>query len=157
MFEEFYDYTDSLPKFYKRFDKRYNKFNYSIYFKTLSYFNFYYDLFMVEIENKKTKKIIPNNIEELFTPISLAYWIMDDGQFNGKNIGLTLCTDSFNYDEVLILKTILENKFKLKCSIHNKNIQKNHYRIYISNTSLPLLQSLVSNYMHPSFKYKIKL
>jgi len=111
---------------------------------------------MIEVENKKTK-IIPNNIYHLLTPIGLAYWIMDDGQFNGKNTGITLCTDSFSYNEVLILKEVLEKKFRLKCSIHNKNIQKKHYRIYISNNSLLLLQSLVSNYIHFSLKYKIKL
>jgi hypothetical protein len=156
LYEEFYDYTDSLPKFYKRYDYRYDKFNYSIYFKTLPNFYYYYDLFMVETENKNTIKIVPENVYDLLTPIGLAYWIMDDGQYNGKKAGITLCTDNFSFNEVLALKYVLQNKFKLECSIHNKNRQKNHYRIYILKSSVPLLQLLVNDYIHASLKYKIK-
>jgi len=61
---------------------------------------------------------------------------MDDGQYVQRG-GLTLCTDSYSYDEVLLLKSILENKYDLNCSIHNKN--NLYFRIYISGYSLSLL------------------
>ncbi len=41
----------------------------------------------------KEKKIVPSNIADLLTPVSLAYWIMDDGTFTGS--GLRLSTPFF--------------------------------------------------------------
>jgi hypothetical protein len=48
-------------------------------------------------------KHIPTNIAEEFTHRSLAIWIMVDGQ-QVKRGGVTLCTDSFDLEEVNILK-----------------------------------------------------
>lgn len=54
-----------------------------LYFDTKAIFKEYINLFYKYDEiNKKRIKIIPNNINELLTPIGLAYWIMDDGNFN---------------------------------------------------------------------------
>ena len=42
-------------------------------------------------------KIIPLNISDMFSEISLAYWIMDDGYFDsyGRTKTILLCTESF--------------------------------------------------------------
>lgn len=90
----------------------------------------------------------------------MAYWICDDGQAvkkKGITAGVTLCTDSMTYGHVLVLKSVLENKFGFKCSIHTKRSTNTYYRIYISKLSMPLLISLVSQYIHPSMLYKIGL
>jgi hypothetical protein len=76
---------------------------------------------------------------------------MDDGQYV-KNGGLTLCTDNFTLQEVNVLKSVLENKYGLLCSLHNK---KGNYRIYISGHSLSVLKQLVLPYVHPNFRYKL--
>lgn len=84
---------------------------------------------------------------------------MDDGM-EVKKGGLTLCTDNFTLEEVERLITILINKFNLSCTLHskkNKDKSRVYYRIYISKLSLPLLQSLVSEFMLPSMLYKINL
>jgi hypothetical protein len=81
---------------------------------------------------------------------------MDDAQFNKKG-GLTLCSDSFTLNEVILLKDTLFDNFNLICSIHIKNILKGQYRIYISKKSLNNLQSLTNNYIIDSMKYKINL
>jgi hypothetical protein len=83
---------------------------------------------------------------------------MDDGQ-EVKRGGLTLCTDGFTYEEVLLLKSVLETKYKFTCTIHkkrNKTKTKIYYRIYISGKDLPLLYSLVNEYMCPSMLHKIQ-
>jgi hypothetical protein len=49
--------------------------------------------------------------------------LMDDGQYV-KRGGITLCTDSFSMGEVLLLKSVLEDKYGLQCTIHNKNPEK---------------------------------
>lgn len=76
---------------------------------------------------------------------------MDDGQYV-KNGGLTLCTDNFTTEEVFLLKEVLESKYNLVCTLHNK---KDNLRIYISGKSLPNLTQIVGPYMHPSFDYKL--
>jgi hypothetical protein len=71
-------------------------------------------------------KGLPFNIEELLTPLALSYWIMDDGQApsiskNGKiQQGLTICTDSYSEEQVIILKEILIRKFDLIVTTHKK-------------------------------------
>jgi hypothetical protein len=70
---------------------------------------------------------------------------------------VTLCTDNYTYDDVLLLKSLLESKYKLQCTIHNKNPNKGYYRIYISGKSLHILQPLVVNYFNQSMLYKIHL
>jgi len=47
-------------------------------------------------------KIVPLIIQEFLTPISLAYWIMDDGEF--CNGGLRLNTYGFKKEEIFLLK-----------------------------------------------------
>ena len=162
IYELFKDYAINIPTEYKRFDKRYSKENISFSFRTksLNEFNEFADIFLKLNENNKTIKIVPKNIFNLLTPCSLAFWIMDDGQevkTRGITQGITLCTDSFTYVEVLTLKSVLETKFGFNCSIHNKNIKKGYFRIYISKLSMPLLRSIVNEYMHSSMLYKIGL
>lgn len=158
----FESYAKNPPKIYKRVDKRYNKENSSIYFRTqnLLIFNEFADIFLTETDNGKLKKIIPKNIYDLLTPIGLAILICDDGMAvkkKGITAGVTLCTDSFTFEEVLILKSVLENKFGFKCSIHTKRGANTYYRIYVSKISMPLLIPLVSQHMHSSMLYKIGL
>ena len=59
-------------------------------------------------ENKFVK-IVPLNISEMLSEISLAYWIMDDGYFDshGRTKTLLLCTESFTKEECIILKSLL--------------------------------------------------
>ena len=85
-------------------DKRNKKIYSSVHFATLSFpfLNFYKDLFY----NSDNKKIVPLNIENLLTPLALAYWIMDDGSLQNK--GLHLNTYGFTNQDVLRLKTTLE-------------------------------------------------
>jgi len=119
-------------------DKRSNKTYSSILFATLTLpcFTYYRELFY----NLEGHKIRPNNINQLLVtaPRGLAYGIMVDGSIQNK--GLHLNVDGFTLDEVVKLKSTLENLFVpincsndkvdaiLKCSIHN---HKKGHRIYI--------------------------
>lgn len=58
------------------------------------------------------------------TPISLAFWAMDDGSKHGS--GLNLNTHNFSESEVRELMRILQIKFNLNCSIHS---QRGYFRI----------------------------
>lgn len=87
------------PKIYERIDKRYNKLNKSLYFRTKKYkeFKFLGDLFM----DQDSKKRVPESqyLKEFLTLNSIYYWIFDDGQ-KVKNGGVTLCTDNLNLLDV---------------------------------------------------------
>lgn len=85
------------------------------------------------------KKIVPVNIDELLTDISLAHWIMDDGSKQGKGIHLNVY--AFSEEDIKRLTDTLSNKFGLKCSVHTP---KNKPRIYLKAESMIQLRSETS-------------
>jgi len=109
-----------------------------------------------DIEKNKFIKIVPLNISEMFSSISLAYWIMDDGYFDsyGRSKTVVLCTESFTKDECKILQSLLE-KLNIKSTLKVRNKINNRYRIRLSKTSMDTVISLVKPYMHKDFLYKL--
>lgn len=75
---------------------------------------------------------------------------MGDGAIRNK--GLTLCTDSFSFEGVVVLMNILKLKFDLNTSIL---LEKGKPRIYISLTELNKVRSALEPYIVPSMKYKL--
>jgi len=109
-------------------------------------------------DNEKNKfiKIVPFNISEMFSEISLAYWILDDGYFYsyGRTKTVLLCTESFTKEECIILQSLLE-KLNIKSTLKIRDKFNNRYRIRISKTSMDIVISLVKPYMHKDFLYKL--
>lgn len=81
---------------------------------------------------------------------------MDDGQ-QVKRGGVTLCTDSFNPNEISLLRQALSDKFSLSTSIHTKKggNEAIYERIYINKSSLEDIKPLLLEHMHESMLYKI--
>ena len=131
-----------MPQGYK--DKKNGNLRYNLSFATLALpcFNELYELFYTSTTGKK---IIPSNISDLLTPVSLAYWIMDDGSFTGS--GLKLHTNAFSIEELNILKEALEKNFGLIATIQVSNREKLQNTLYISKKQMLLLTELVKNYM----------
>ena len=132
-------------------DKRTNIKYSSVNLATLSLpcFNYYKNIFY----NSNNLKIVPSNINKLLTPRGLAYWIMDDGSLQNK--GLHLNTYGFNHEDILSLKSTLENIFgenSLKCSIHKHSKGQ---RIYVWEESMGLIRDNISKFMHEVMLYKI--
>jgi hypothetical protein len=128
--------TTNLP-----IDKRTGKIYSAASFNTYSLPCFYklYSLFYLE-----GKKIVPSNIGDLFTPLSLAYWLADDGTFHKTHQFVRICTHSFSYEEVQLLASVLSDKFNLKSSVNKDN---GCFLIRISQKSLPDLQALLKDIM----------
>lgn len=122
----------------------------SLYFWTLKFpcLNQYFDMFY-----KGNMKIIPNNLDELLTPIGLAYWIMDDG---GKSTyGQTILhTRSFTKKEIEYLQTILYKNFGLITRLEEKKL--NQWVIYIPLKQKVKLIDIVGQYMHETMLYKVR-
>lgn len=92
----------------------------------------------------------------MFSELSLAYWIMDDGYFDsyGRAKTIILCTESFTEEECIILQSLLE-ELEIKSTLKIRNKIKNRYRIRISKTSMDRVISLVLPHMHKDFWYKL--
>lgn len=104
--------------------------------------NIWYDSFY-----KEGKKVIPFNLFNYFTEVSLAFMFMDDGCKISKSF--CIATNCFNKQELLLFKKFLYNKFDLETSIFKNNI------LYIRKISKEHFINLISPYICDSMKYKI--
>ena len=142
------DYCKSKPVIRSRTIKKTGNTHQSIRFTTrqlvcfTELHNMFYD---------KGIKIVPSNIEQLLTPVGLAYWAMDDGNKTGS--GFHLNTHSFTFQEVEFLSNILRSKFNLINSIQS---HKNGYRLYIYSKSMESFRDLVKPYFHITMMYKLQ-
>ena len=95
-------------------------------------------------------KIIPENIEDILTPLGLAVWIMDDGSRDKGCVRIS--SHSFSYPDHIRIQKCFEDKFAIKC-----NIQKaqDHHWLWIRSESMPTLQKLVRQHFIPSMLYKL--
>lgn len=152
LYNLFETYCTTPPKTSNRLpDKRTGKIYTRIKFQTCSLpcFNELYCLFYSGGE-----KILPTNIAELLTPLSLAYWLCDDGTFCKSTKRVRICTESYTLMEVDLLIQTLNAKWDLYCT---KVANGKGYRIVIPKKSLPVVQSLLKDLMPPMMLHKIGL
>ena len=107
-----------------------------------------YNLFYLD----PNKKIIKVELFDYLDYISIAYWIMGDGA--KKNKGITLCTDSFSFKEVVLLMNILKIKFDINSTMH---LEKSKPRIYINYSELQKILPSIKPYIVKSMLYKLSL
>lgn len=152
LYDLFKSYCQSVPKTTVRPpDKRTGNHYTRIYFLTYSLpcFNELYELFHVN-----GKKIIPQNIGDLLTPLGLAYLICDDGCWDKTHKRIVLCTNCFSLEEQNLLIGVLNDKFNLNCYV---NKQGSGYTIIITAKSVPILQTMLAPIMPAMMRHKIGL
>jgi hypothetical protein len=99
-------------------------------------------------------KVIKPELEQYLTARALAYWIGGDGGW--EIAGMRLHTQNFQKTECDLLVSMLERKFGLECTVQQQfQGNKSYCRLHIKHKSMPLLRSLVKDYLHPSMHYKI--
>lgn len=123
--------------------------------KCLPIFNFYHSLFYKNLDNGKFVKFLPANIEELLTPLSLAYFIMGDGNYNPIKKVFRLSTHSFSKKEVELLSQSIFNKFGIESRL--EHVRKEQYILIVRTSEIPKLQRLVKDHIIPSMLYRIGL
>jgi hypothetical protein len=133
---------------FNRFSKLTGPFS-GLRFNTMAFpcINFYHDTFY-----KQGKKQVPLNIIDYLTPVSLAFWLSDDGSFHTRDHILILCTDGFSESGVDLLIDVLIKKFGLKC---RKEKSKSGYRIIILKSSMDKVREMVLEHMDASMYYKL--
>lgn len=106
------------------------------------------------------KKIIPSNIEDLITEVSLAFWIAGDGHWKTAKETIILSTHSFTEAEVKLLSQAILNKFGIESRIEKAKKdkqQKDQYVIVFRKTESLKLQNIVKDNMPHSMLYRIGL
>ena len=154
LYEIFKNFVSKPPKKYIFTDKRFPGKTYtrwSFYTTNEACFRFYAHQFYCD-----NKKIVPKRIHKWLTPCAIAYWYMDDGaqKWKNKSLGVRFCTNNFSLVEVNTLISVLEEKYKLKCS---KQKKQNNFRIYISSDSYTILNNLIFHFLIPSMTYKFPI
>jgi hypothetical protein len=139
------------PRKYTRTIEGINKIYFGYEFNTYTFRSF---LWIYNSFYKNGQKIIPLNLEKYMNSISLSIWIMDDGGWTGS--GVRISANSFTYEELKILKEILEKKFTLDCTIQKISINKK-YSLYIKKNSINKLREITIPYFHKSMFYKLGL
>ena len=103
------------------------------------------------------KKIIkPGLILDYVTPVSLAYWFMDDGSKldHSKNKGKGIVFNTQGFSELSVDMMIKELEIKYNFIVW-KSFNKNKPIIKLSGHSYNSFYELVFPYMHPSMYYKL--
>ena len=124
----------------------------NIVFQTVSHsaFRFYAQQFYAS-----GKKQVPRLVHRWLTPVSMAYWFMDDGSIKSKESKAVLFnTQGFINTEVVRLVQILQDKFGLEASVRK---QKEGCQIYISGNSYEKFVELVSPFIIAEMRYKLPL
>lgn len=100
------------------------------------------------------KKTIKNAID-LLDDKGLAFWYLDDGSLRNKNCAI-FCTDSFSYEDHVLIQKHLKDKFDIESTITPNDINKNkHNRLYIPSDSAKKMFSMISKYVLPEMEYKL--
>lgn len=152
LYNLYQEFVTTPPAVQSITDKNTGKIRYNISFATLALpcFNELYEAFYLE-----GTKIIPNNIADLLSEVSLAYWIMDDGSFTGS--GLKLHTNAFSLEELNLLIKALDKNFSIKASVNVSNREKSQFSLYISKNQMSRVKDLVIKHMHPDMLYKLNI
>lgn len=147
-YEEFKDWIRTKPKqkIKKVFGKIHKNYGFCTYgHRLLGNFqkNFY----------TEKKKVIPDDLLENITPLSLAVLYMDDGSIkSNKHKGVFLNTQSFNEKDVKILQSILEIKFGIASSTRKDETGE---QIYLGGESGAKFIKIIEPFVISSMRYKI--
>ncbi len=100
------------------------------------------------------KKEVSRDWLNLLSPLSIAVWIMDDGSYHYTRGYITLCTNSFSYDEHLVMQTYFQEIWNIKSAIH-KVKRGRQFTLVFNRPNSQRLIDLVGEFIIPSMHYKI--
>lgn len=107
---------------------------------------------------KPNKTITMKQLNKL-SPLGLCIWYCDDGCLsfhnkNGKIKGrqLILNTQSFTYDENIIIQQYFKEKWDINCNIHK---DKNNFRIWMNGTEAFKFINIIKEHVPECMYYKI--
>ena len=96
------------------------------------------------------RKIVPPEIAELLTPLSMAIWLMDDG--GADYAGLDIQTHNFEPGDTEHLVVALAERFGIQA---RTRANKGSRIIYIPASEVGSLRSVVEPHVLPELRYKL--
>ena len=128
--------------------------------KTDNYLNYIINNDIKNLSKNRRKEITKEFCNKL-TPISFAFWYMDDGSISHVNdttagkqrASIRLATNSFSVSEINNLITRLDD-FGIKASIRKD--KNNQFNIFIGADYTPIFEELVAPYICDSMLYKLE-
>lgn len=129
---------------------------YSFQTLTLPYFTSLYK-YWYKVTNNKKYKVLPSNLDSLFTPLAFAFFIMGDGSWDKHGSRLVLHVNNFTLSETNRLQSILLSKFNISSYLvktPHSEIDRG-YIIKIPAREMTKVRELVSEFVYPSLKYKL--
>jgi hypothetical protein len=90
---------------------------------------------------------------EQLTPLSLAVWFLDDGSRNRRYGTITLCTNSFSYDEQELMRSVFLSRFGLDARIEPRRNGQFNLRINASRAGAFL--ALIAPHVPDCMVYKL--
>jgi hypothetical protein len=119
-------------------------------FQTIGHPEFvkFYRLFYSNGEKIVTKEILDN-----LTPFSITVWYMDDGCYNKLRKRAILATNSFTYEENLLIQKYFKNVWNI--SSHIGTHKNGTYYIWFNTENTIKFFKIIKNYVLPFFDYKI--
>ena len=141
------------PRMSYRNDSDGNRYAKSWWFRTLRHPDIteIYNQFYIGERYRTGRKIVPALISKWLTPLSIAIWIMDDGNYSQKSLNIS--TYSFTRSEIELLQSILRRKFDLESSFHMD--RDKGYRMTFGRRESDKLVKIIHPYTIPSMMYKI--
>lgn len=103
------------------------------------------------------KKAITERMMDKITPMSLAFWYMDDGTIRHRSVddkqgpSIEISTCGFTKEENEILIDMLWNKFGVKANLRR---ERTYWSIYITVEGTKVFLDLIKDYIPACMKYK---
>ena len=131
---------------------------YSFQILSLPFFTSLYNDWYKSISNKNIK-VLPLNLDSLFTPLAFAFLIMGDGGWDKSSSRIILHLNNFTKFEVSRIQSILLSKYDLSSYlVKTPHSDKDRgYILKIPARNINKVRELVSDHIYPTLKYKIGL
>lgn len=93
------------------------------------------------------------------TPVSLAFWYMDDGTISNADSDnvrprISIATNGFSYDECQILQSALKTKFNISADIKTRDSYKGNV-LTLDTENTQKFTALIAPYVCDAMKYKL--
>jgi len=135
----------------KSIDKRKN----SIMLQTTTICHQDFNMFAKMFYDENRKKIVPDNLDMYLTPLSLAVWIMDDGNLN-MNVNMRIASMGFTEEENYKLQAYLKRCFDLRSKVMGfKYKDKQYFQLTLNKENTQKLSNIIREHVVDCMKYKI--
>lgn len=100
-------------------------------------------------------KHIPNNLDIYLTPLSLAVWVMDDGNIN-SGVNMRIASMNFSESENYKLRDYLKMSFDLRSKVMEYTYSgKKYYQIVLNKRNTQKLSDIIRPHVNDCMKHKL--